>query len=221
MKQKLLHVGICIPTTGLWEANFGMSLCMVVKDFSARRIKPYTHHKLSIFQSAGSMLPQGRETLLGRAMNPKNDVTHMLWLDTDMTFPGNTLRKLLEHRKDFVAAQGVTKTIPAEPVAVPLNGMRTYSDNSVHGLEEVAHVGLAVALIRTEVCQGLRPPNFEMGWHPPSQHYRGEDVNFCEKLKAKGVRLWIDHDLSRQVGHIGRLTYTHELVGAVKREEVA
>ena len=40
--------------------------------------------------------------------------------------------------------------------------------------------------------------------------YCGEDVYFCQKLVDAGARLYIDHDLSVQVQHIGSYSYGHE-----------
>ena len=165
------------------------------------------------------MLSQVRQSLL-RATLAKTEATHMLWLDSDMKFPPDTLHRLLLHGKKFVAAQGVTKKIPAEPVAQALDGTRCFSDPEKSGLEEVRHVGLAVALLR--VIQGLRvmqPPHFTMDWIEERSAYAGEDVFFCHRLRSElDMKLYVDHDLSREIGHIGTLEYNHSLVGDFLKE---
>lgn len=38
----------------------------------------------------------------------------------------------------------------------------------------------------------------------------GEDIFFCNKAKAAGYKIYIDHDLSKGVSHVGDLPYKHE-----------
>jgi hypothetical protein len=165
------------------------------------------------------MLSQIRESLLRAAL--RAGATHILWLDTDMRFPSDTLRRLLSHSKAFVAANCVTKAVPAEPTAKTLYGSPVYTDKNSVGLEKVGHVGLAVALLQTQHLKRLVPPNFPMEWQKDAQAYAGEDGYFCRKWReATGLQIYIDHDLSRKVGHIGTFTFTYKLVGDVVKEAV-
>ena len=129
------------------------------------------------------------------------------------------LHRLLRHRKKFVAAQGVTKKIPAEPVALGLTGDRVYSNPPASGLERIMQVGLAFALIDTRALMRLGPPLFTMQWVEDKMAYAGEDVSFCWKLRSQGIDLYLDHGLSYEIGHVGQLEYRHEYVGKIVEAE--
>jgi hypothetical protein len=49
-----------------------------------------------------------------------------------------------------------------------------------------------------------------MDWIPQLKCYCGEDVYFCQKLVESGTDLWIDHELSRAVKHVGSYSYGHD-----------
>jgi hypothetical protein len=38
----------------------------------------------------------------------------------------------------------------------------------------------------------------------------GEDYYFCYKARQKGIRVWVDNDLTKEVFHIGRKEYKME-----------
>lgn len=217
-----INVAVGIPSGESWSAEFGMSLANLCSYYGRVRAGGCAVQRMSIINTRGAMLCQSRESLLSAAIK-RVEATHILWLDADMTFPPNTLHLLLDAGKDFVAAQGVTKSIPAEPVAQALGGGRTYSDKGRHDLEIISHVGLAVALLKlTDGVKALKPPLFPMEWIEERDSYAGEDVFFCHKLRADlGMDIWLDHGLSRQIGHVGTLRFNHDLVGSVEERRVA
>jgi len=38
--------------------------------------------------------------------------------------------------------------------------------------------------------------------------YEPEDFYFCKKLRANGVSVYVDHDVSQEVAHVGDFEYT-------------
>lgn len=153
------------------------------------------------------MLCQNREAMTKTAM--QSGCSHILFIDSDMIFPANTLERLLDANKPFVAANCTTRAEPVETVAHTLDGKRLQSWGK-SGLVKVQHVGLAVALIAREVLEPLRQPLFLMDWIPPLQAYCGEDVYFCQKVRQAGFDLWVDHDLSKEIFHIGDRYFGHK-----------
>lgn len=144
----------------------------------------------------------GREAVLMGAL--ARQATHVLFLDTDMTFPADTALRLLAHRKPIAAANCVMRN-PRRIYTAQRGGLRipTYSES--RGLEIVDTVGLAVALVRTDVVAGLDRPWFAHGWEADADV--GEDIRFCDAVRDAGHQIYIDHDLSKDVGHIGQYTY--------------
>jgi hypothetical protein len=59
-----------------------------------------------------------------------------------------------------------------------------------------------------------------MTYKPEVDAYQGEDWNMCEALEKAGVPIYVDHDLSKRIGHVGTFKYTHEVVGQIVREEI-
>ena len=149
----------------------------------------------------GTFVHQAREKLLHDVIELWG-ATHILWLDADMTFPPNTALRLLKHDVDVVALNYVTRAEPHRPTAFR-DGLPLTSASEYHtGLEEVDHVGMGVFLMRTSVVQGLPRPRF---WY--STPTETEDVYFCRLLRAAGHTIHIDHDLSKEISHVGVQKY--------------
>jgi hypothetical protein len=62
-------------------------------------------------------------------------------------------------------------------------------------------------LIKTSVFERIEKPWFPITWNEENGDYTGEDWNFCAICQENGIDIYIDHDLSKQIGHIGSLTY--------------
>jgi len=195
---------------GSWRAEFGKALVMLFSDFIQKKIKWASGQRLSLAGAEGSMLCQNREGLVTGALRTET-ATHVLFLDSDMTFPRNLLSRLLEHRKPIVGCNCTTRVSPIMPVAHDLNGKR-FSSIGRQGLEKVQHVGLAVMLIETEVFKAMEPPLFLMDWIPEYRAYCGEDVYFAMKAQAAGYDTYIDNDLSREIGHVGTRICRHDMI---------
>ena len=120
--------------------------------------------------------------------------THLLFLDSDMTFPPDTAYRLLAHSKPICGAYGVQKRFPIQPCGEPMDNW------ALKGLFEMKSMGMAVCLLNTEIFKKLTPPFFAWG-------DQSEDVGFCTKARAAGLKIWCDADLSAEIGHIGTCIY--------------
>jgi len=63
-------------------------------------------------------------------------------------------------------------------------------------------------LLDLNAIKSIKPPHFEIIWDEKTQEYLGEDHYFCAKLRSNGIKIYVDHDASQTVGHIGDYTYT-------------
>lgn len=189
-----------------------MSLLGLMTNVSKYPVKGYKSIRVSTNVTGGSMLTHNRELIVRSAI--KRGADYILWLDTDMVFPKDTLAHLLRWDKPFVAAQGVTKQLPAEPVAQDLEGKRVYGKERDRGLKEVSQVGLAVALTKTEYVARVTKPRFEMRYEEEHDAPCGEDVWFCRKWREElGLPIYVDMGLSYQIGHLGGYSYGLKDVG--------
>jgi hypothetical protein len=163
---------------------------------------------ITLAMMVGTFVHQAREKLLHDVVSLWG-ATHILWLDADMTFPPDAALRLLKHDRDIVAANYVTRVAPSRPTAK--RDGQCISSVSATGLEAVDHVGMGVFLMKASVVASSPSPHF---WY--STPTETEDVYFCNLLRAAGHRIWIDHDLSKDVGHVGQYTYreprAHEAV---------
>jgi len=167
---------------------------------------------VSLWLQAATYVHVGREAVLRQALD-LFQATHMLWLDTDMEFPADTAIRLGAHNKSIVAANCVMKTPDVRFTAWKHGGM-VFSDKTATGLEVVDHVGMAVMLMRTDLVTDMPQPWFRHQLNEVGEDV-GEDVVFCRKLRAAGHSIYIDHDLSKEIGHIGQYTFRSDRQAAV------
>lgn len=152
-----------------------------------------------------SILPSGRQSLANAAITL--GVSHTLWLDSDMGFPKDTLHRLLAHDLDVVGVNARERRPPYRFVVEETPMQRLVTDKTTKGVVEVHRMGLAVALVKTSVFHRLDWPFFDFEVLPEKQTFRGEDYYFCEKARKAGVKFHVDHDLSREVAHIGDFAF--------------
>jgi hypothetical protein len=186
------------PTLGMVPASFAIDLAQLyTKTYNAGLWWSVT---MGFVQA--TYVHVGREAVLLGAI--ARQATHVLFLDTDMTFPAETALRLLAHDKPLVAANCVMRD-PRRIFTAQRDGQRIPTDPASRGLERVDRVGMAVALLRTDLVAAMDRPWFAHGW--AADEDIGEDVRFCDALRDAGHQIFIDHDLSQEVGHIGQYTY--------------
>lgn len=174
--------------------------------------------RLSTWQ--GTVIHAARRNLVKRAL--ETDCTHILFLDSDMRFPRNTLVRLLSHGVPIVGANYSTRGTPSIPVSFRSSENskdRVYTEPDSTGLEAVDGTGFGVMLIDMEVFRALPQPWFSFEWKTPS-HMVGEDLYFSRKARAElGLDTLIDHDLSKEVKHVG--THEYGIEDALASRELA
>lgn len=215
--EKLPKAKVLIAVPGAeWKADFGMCL-MTLLAASTQPVKGYKSVDLAIQNTKGSILPQLRQRLVKAAQNA--EATHILFLDTDMVFPPYLLNKLLEHKKPVVACNCPTKCLPSNPTArfkgPDIHGTPVYQNDFQERedpLIRVWRVGTGVMLINMEVFTKISYPNFPITFNEELDDFVGEDWGFCELLEKVDIPILLDLHLSQEIGHVGNLVYTHEMV---------
>ena len=173
--MKHIHVGVCVPSGGEWVDEFCKSLALMCSYFAQNRVEDCDCQRLSILTARGSMLVDLRHRLTGMAV--KAGCTHILYLDSDMSFPKDTLNKMLKEGMPVLLLNCTTRNDPPQPTAFDVDQERLDSRGKV-GVQRVSHGGMAVMLVETEVVKRLTPPLFMMDWIPDMKAYCGEDVYF-------------------------------------------
>lgn len=143
-----------------------------------------------------TVLPDGRNLLVERALPA--GAQHVLFIDSDMRFSPDSLNSLLEHKKDIIGAN--YRERKRDLPTASFKGERIYSKDKT-GLQQAGVVGMGFCLIKAEVFYSLEPPWFSTPW--AGERHITDDVYFCHKAAAAGYFIWIDHDVSHNVRHIG------------------
>lgn len=220
-----VKLALGIPSLGDWKADFGYGLAQMCVYMSAALFEEGESREVLFLDKRSSNLPRARQEILEDAL--LQDCTHALFLDTDQTFPMDVAHRLMRWKKPVVACNIPLKTIPSFPTArqrgpTPF-GIPVYSNSSSNpmGLEKVWRVGSGIMLIDMAVLKGMSKPWFELRYSDKHQQFVGEDWYFCKKVEDAGFDIYIDHDLSRHIGHVGNFQYTHSHIPQMQDQAAA
>lgn len=129
--------------------------------------------------------------------------THLLFIDSDMLFPPDTLKRLLAHDKDIIGVEYNKRQFPLQTVTA-------YFPDEAKSETEPFKVGIAgtgVMLIKTDV---FKNPNMDKNWfsfgrNAEGKNVIGEDGWFCNTARDAGYDIWVDPTI--KVLHLGEYGY--------------
>jgi hypothetical protein len=184
-----------------WKPGFGVSMTRFVANLQTEGIdgKPIGMG-LSQMMQCSNMCFHRQQILL---QGIEEDWTHVLFIDDDVTFPPYAAAALLSHKKPFV---GINICKKMQHVVAPTASRKneTVTSEGKTGLEEVESTTMALFLSSVEDYKKIQPPYFMLsGSHPAT-----DDNFYHSKIMQAGYKIYIDHDLSNQCGHIGDYIYT-------------
>lgn len=139
----------------------------------------------------------------------KSGCDYILWLDSDMVFPADTLQRLLIHDKDFVTGIYFQRRGDHAPViysGVDEVGRVVYADYPKDKLFQVAACGFGCVLMKTKVIQEVAKASGGATFQPLNGI--GEDLSFCYRWQQAGGEIWCDPTI--KLGHIGEYVFTEE-----------
>ncbi|MFM0151438.1 hypothetical protein [Paraburkholderia sediminicola] len=209
------RVAICVPSNDMVHADFAM--CLAALAFSAKV-------PIAILNAKGSLVVTNRNTLVDEAA--RLDCEWLLFLDSDLLFPRDTIARLLAHGKDIVGATYCKRVPPYEVLGRTIDGGRL---EAASGLVEVSGLPTGCLLVRRSVFEHLSRPYFRTPAHEDGEvdgmpaHIEGEDYYFCRVAREAGFSVWLDVDLTMQTGHIGQHVFaipTHEEVIADEESRI-
>lgn len=204
-----MKIAICVPAYGDTKAEFTGSLVrMVIATLEAEFVVDgaAVRPQIAPFLYSAALVQVARITLAQLAL--KWGADYILWADSDHTFPPKSLLRLLSHEVDVVGVNYPRRTPPHELTAKGLDGENLRSGT---GLESVMSMGMGLCLVRASVFRNLRQPWFQVTIGADGV-ITGEDCHFFGSLQAAGLEIFVDHDLSAEVGHIGRQIFTAQNV---------
>ena len=192
-------VMIAVPCQDEVKAMFALDLALMLAYTTYYR--PEMTVRVSFLK--GTYIDRARARLVNEAA--AIDATHILWLDSDMRFPKETLIRLLGHNKPVVGCNYPTRTPPILPTAT--HGVGDYQFTERPDVYEVRHAGMGVMLVSMAVFREIGKPYFVVGYDRVHDDYAGEDTFFCERARQKGFAIWMDGPLSEEVRHLGSFEF--------------
>lgn len=220
---KDIKLALCLPSTGMWHADFGMSFAQLCVYLASNLFEVGQNRTAIVIDKRTSMLPQSRQECLEDAL--MQECTHACFIDTDQSFPPEIVHRLMAHKKPFVGCNIALKVHPSFPTArlrgpTPF-GIPLTSESEKKGLEKVWRLGFGLVLMQLDFVKRLPKPWFELKFNHEAERFVGEDWHFCELLEKAGIDVLIDHDASRLVGHVGQYTFTHNDIPLVPQAQAA
>lgn len=192
-------VSICIPSDDHMHAAFTMSLVhLLLHTLCSGEI---VLGGLTVQHVGSSIIPHSRYNLAKKSL--AQGATHLLYIDSDMMFPAETLTRMLRHDKDIVGINAMSRRPPYNTTAWAAPGKPIVTAQESTGLERAWRTGFALVLLKASVFERLAPPYFGISYVPETDEFRGEDYYFFDGARDAGLELWIDQDLSKEVQHFG------------------
>lgn len=166
----------------------------------------------------GSLVYNARNNLARQAI--KSEADWVLWLDSDMVFEPDLLKKMLkvceENDIDFLTGLCFRRKPPYTPCLFDRldkmeHGASYTTIMSVpEGRFKVGGCGFAGVLMSTDVLLSVAA-RFGGRMFDPLEGF-GEDVSFCWRARQCGYEIWCDSDI--ELGHIGNMVVTREFFEA-------
>lgn len=189
-----------------WLPAFGSSFVGLNCNLVSNGLKNHSLKALyPEIAAQASCLSQARQSALSKAI--AGNFTHWLSLDDDMQFPADIVDRMLAHEKDVVTAnyrrKNPTKVLG---VCMGLDG-QIIDSTGKSGIEHIGWMGGGCFLADIEKIKHIPRPHFEVTWCEELQDYYDQDNYFSAKLRQHGCELWLDHDLSQTLAHVGDYHY--------------
>ena len=170
-------ISICVPSRDTVHAAFAFDLAKMVQHCAVMGMEVTPHFCI------GTLIVNQRDSLADMALEAGS--THIMWLDSDMMFPVDTVQRLLSHAVPIVAGNYVTRQYPHKTVAyTQLHDWRSYVVNRGNtDLIKVAAVGMGCMLVNTDVIRAMSKPRFQTTWIAETNDHMGEDFYFCQEAQ--------------------------------------
>jgi len=167
---------------------------------------------------SGSLIYEARNNLAKRAI--ENEFDYILWLDSDVVFNGDLLKRMIESLgdKEFLSGLYFTRKMPLRPTLFETCDFVDQEDGSVlidwkylkhipDDILQIAACGFGCVLMKTSLAAEI----FQMQGLPFSPVYGlGEDLSFCLKARKLGHKLYADPRIL--VGHVAQLVVGDQTV---------
>jgi hypothetical protein len=203
-----LKVCVAVPSGRTWEANTANAVAALTAFSAAAGIE------IMLLNVQTSVIAHSRNSTVELALEHKPD--YVLWIDSDLEFPPDTLMRLLKHQRDIVGAVYNKKTPNLDGSFTTLGLLDGAKPDDLYkgGLRPARLLPGGMMLVKTSVYSALSRP-----WFFDTYAWPGEDglASFKAMLRdifrevppddalaaldGSALALWLqDHYLINEVG---------------------
>lgn len=190
-------VVVVVPSLDFVAANFAMSLAAML--YMSRNIP------MALINTKGSLITDNRNNGVDQAINM--GATHIMFLDSDMSFPADTVGRLLNHDVDIVGGTYVKRIPPHPLLGEPLDE----APEQQKAIEEVKRMPTGCLMVKASVFKRMSHPYFRFGYVDGEEgkpgRTLGEDYYFCDKARQLGIKIHCDMALSMELVHWGEMGF--------------
>ena len=204
-------IAIGVPAMDFVDTEF--ALCFATQLASFRGLT-------AMINSQGCYVDEGRMECVTQAKRkrlklPDGQVvrpSHLMFIDSDMTFPAQAIQRLLSHGVTDVVGCVYSRRVE------PFTNIGMTEDPTIENAPESSPlipmklIGTGMMLIHMSVFDRMPEfdadgPVFGYKWLPEVGKYEREDVRFCRLVREAGMKIWCDVGLSHHIGHVGKAIY--------------
>lgn len=129
--------------------------------------------------------------------------THLLFVDSDMLFPSDTLDKLLAQEKDIIAVEYNKRKFPLQTVTAYMPDVEKSETEPFR----VGVAGTGIMLIKLSIFDDPKMDKnwFSFGRNAEGKNVIGEDGWFCNVARSAGYDIWVDPTIKTL--HLGEYGY--------------
>ncbi len=201
MNQKK-NIAICVPSGRFVDFSFFKSYANTI----GQLMVAYNTVTLTV---ASPLISENRNEILRKAFaleekTPGFLIDYMLWIDNDISFSFEQVKKLfshLENGKDFISGtyfNPIGEEIKPVAYKTKGEGYEWLSEKQLFGTVKVDSVGFGFCAMKMDVARRVfekyKPRPFDMRYLANGSVIT-EDQLFCERAKELGYKIWLDSEL--------------------------
>jgi GT2 family glycosyltransferase len=201
--NKEIKIAIGLPTNRLIKPKTVLSLANLINETK--------YDVFPIVASEGFTIAENRIYITVQAI--KNGCTHLFFVDDDMTFPADTLDRLMEHKKEVIGVNLYSRCLPLRstiiflPESYNLDG-ESFDPIIPDHIFEVEGCTGGCLLIDLSIIDKLEKPWYGFEVNEFGVTLLGEDVWFTRRARKAGYKVWCDPTIV--VGHIGDMNFSSD-----------
>ena len=195
--ETITKILLGIPTYGTIKSKTALTLLDTINQNKDLEFLPLFCHSGYIGENFNKIVRVAQDMLC----------SHIFFVEHDMVFPPDTIKRLLAHDVDAVGVLYNCRYLPLTKVNwfYGKDGEITKDAEIPAELFEAPVMATGCALVKTEVFSKIDKPYFPMEQDEEGNRYLTQDVGFSEKIIKAGMKVWIDPTV--ECKHLGDFLY--------------